>query len=152
MMSFPPEPDMLKDTFVAVFAGAEEEDGLTLSETQQQEKALEAMRSEVALQVHKDLFDKQARRLRATNYVYNDPDVRYRQDLVGKFPAQPAVPACLEACAQYVPTTSTLEDVTQAAGPAASTTGAFLETGAASEDAQELTKWMSIVELSLIHI
>ena len=27
MMSFPPEPGMLKDTFVAVFAGAEEEDG-----------------------------------------------------------------------------------------------------------------------------
>ena len=57
MRSFPPEPDMVKDTFVAVFAGAHEEDGPILSEAQQQARALKAMRTEVALQVHKDLFD-----------------------------------------------------------------------------------------------
>ena len=146
MRSFPPEPDMVKDTFVAVFAGAHEEDGPKLSEAQQQARALKAMRTEVALQVHKGLFDEEARRLRATNYVYNDPAVCYRQDLVDDFPAQPAIPTCLEACARYVPTRSDLEDATKAMGPATSTTGAQSELDAASEDAQELTKWLSIVE------
>ena len=146
MRSFPPEPGMLKETFVAVFAGPDEENGIALSEAQQQQRALKAMREEVALQVDKQLFDKQAKYLQATNYVYHDPEVHYREDLVDSFPAQQSVPACFEACAKYIPTNSELEDVTQAAGPASSTTRAQVEHEAAAEDAQEMTKWLSIVE------
>ena len=78
MLSFPPEPGMLKDTFVAVFAGADQENGLTLSEEQQQAKALRALRDEVGLRVDKREFDGQAKYLMATNYVYNAPDVQCR--------------------------------------------------------------------------
>ena len=87
---------MLKDTFVAVFAGADEDDGVALTDAQKQAKALRAMRQEVALHVDKRQFDEQARYLKATNYVYNDPEVHYRQDLVNEFPAEPSIPACLE--------------------------------------------------------
>ena len=146
MRSFPPEPDVLKETFIAVFAGADEDEGVTLTDEQKQAKAVKAMRGEIGLQVDKKLFDKQAKYIREHNYVYNDPDVHYREDLVENFPDQAAVPECFKACAQYVPTTSALDDTTQAAGPASSTTGAHQEQEAAEEDAQELTKWLSVVE------
>ena len=70
MESFPPEPDVVRDTFVAVFSGPEEEAGVKLSEEQQHAKVLKAMRKEVALQVEKPLFDEQARFLKRHNYVY----------------------------------------------------------------------------------
>ena len=146
MRSFPPEPGVLKETFIAVFAGADEDEGVTLTDEQKQAKAVKAMREEIGLQVEKNLFDQQAKLLREHNYVYNDPDVHYREDLVEDFPTQAAVPSCFTACAQYVPTTSGLDDNTQAVGPASSTTGAQLEQEAAEEDAQELTKWLSVVE------
>ena len=146
MRSFPPEPGVLKETFIAVFAGADEDEGVTLTDEQKQARAVKAMREEIGLQVEKSLFDKQAKLLREHNYVYNDPDVHYREDLVKDFPTQAAVPSCFTACAQYVPTTSGLDDNTQAVGPASSTTGAQLEQEAAEEDAQELTKWLSVVE------
>ena len=78
--------------------------------------------------------------------MYHDPKVSYRRDLVDGFPAQQSVPACFEACAKYIPMNSDLEDVTQASGPASSTTRAQVEQDAAAEDAQEMTKWLSIVE------
>ena len=147
MRSFPPEPDMLKDTFVAVFAGADDDaDGIPLTDEEKQARALRAMRNEVALHVDKTAYDQQARFLRAHNYVYNDPSVQYRTDLVDQFPSQPAVPACLEACAQYVATEDCLDDVVQAQGPGSATTGAQAEREAAADDAQELTKWVSVLE------
>ena len=143
MKSFPPEPDVVKDTFVAVFSGPDEEAGFKLTEEQQHAKALHAMRREVGLQVDKRLFDEQAMHLRQTNSVY--ADAQYRQDLVTEFPDQPAVPSCLEACARFVPTRAGEEDVTQARGPASSTTAAAQEQVAMEEDDAELTKWLSIV-------
>ena len=83
------------------------------------------MRREVGLQVDKKLFDEQANYLRKTNYVY--ADAQYRRDLVTDFPDQPAVPSCLEACARFVPTRAADEDVTQARGPANSTTASAQE-------------------------
>ncbi|CAK0814408.1 unnamed protein product, partial [Prorocentrum cordatum] len=145
--SFPPEPDMLRDTFVAVFAGADDdEEGIPLTEEQKQERALRAMREEVALHVDKAEYDAQARLLKQHNYVYNDPGVQYRSDLVDQFPPQPGVPDFMLACAKYVPTDAALDDVAQAQGPASATTGAQAEMSAAAEDAQELTKWLSVLE------
>ena len=146
MHGFPPKPGMLKETFVAVFAGPDHEDGRTLTEEEQQQKALSALRNEVGLRVQKEQFDQQVKYLMEHNYVYNAPEVQYRQDLVADFPTQAAIPACLEACAQYVPTNSDLDDVTQAKGPASSTREAELESEAVAEDAQELSKWLSVVE------
>ncbi|CAK0841403.1 unnamed protein product, partial [Prorocentrum cordatum] len=145
--SFPPEPDMLRDTFVAVCAGADDdEEGAPLTEEQKQERALRAMREEVALHVDKAEYDAQARLLKQHNYVYNDPGVQYRSDLVDRFPPQPGVPDFMLACAKYVPTDAALDDVAQAQGPASATTGAQAEMSAAAEDAQELTKWLSVLE------
>ncbi|CAK0911448.1 unnamed protein product, partial [Prorocentrum cordatum] len=145
--SFPPEPDMLRDTFVAVFAGADDdEEGIPLTEEQKQERALRAMREEVALHVDKAEYDAQARWLKQHNYVYHDPGVQCRSDLVDRFPPQPDVPDFMLACAKYVPTDAALDDVAQAQGPASATTGAQAEMSAAAEDAQELTKWLSVLE------
>ncbi|CAK0847613.1 unnamed protein product, partial [Prorocentrum cordatum] len=145
--SFPPEPDMFRDTFVAVFAGADDdEEGIPLTEEQKQERALRAMREEVALHVDKAECDAQARLLKQRNYVYNDPGVQCRSDLVDRFPPQPDVPDFVLACAKYVPTDAALDDVAQAQGPASATTGAQAEMSAAAEDAQELTKWLSVLE------
>ncbi|CAK0817607.1 unnamed protein product, partial [Prorocentrum cordatum] len=113
MRSFPPEPDMLRDTFVAVFAGAD---------------------------------DDEARLLKQRNYVCNDPGVQCRSDLVDRFPPQPDVPDFVLACAKYIPTDAALDDVAQAQGPASATIGAQAEMSAAAEDAQELTKWLSVLE------
>ena len=150
MRSFPPEDDMLRDTFVAVFAGPDDdEEGCPLTEEQKLDRALKAMREEVALRVDKVEFDKQARFLKRHNYVYNGPAVQYRADLVDRFPSQADVPECMLACAKYIPTEPTLDDVTQAQGPASATTGAQAEIDATVEDAQELCNWMSVVEESL---
>ena len=145
MESFPPEPDVVKDTFVAVFTGPEEEQGVMLTEEQQHAKALKALRNEVSLQVHKQEFDEQARHLLQHNYVYKKR-AHYRADLVNDFPDDPAVPACLEACAKFVPTTCAHEDTTRAQGPASSTTGAQMEQEALSRDGVTLTEWLSIVD------
>ncbi|CAK0792583.1 unnamed protein product, partial [Prorocentrum cordatum] len=147
MRSFPPEPDMLGDTFVAVFAGADDdEEGIPLTEEQKQERALRATREEVALHVDKAEYDAQARLLKQRNYVCNDPGVQCRSDHVDRFPRQPGVPDFTLACAKYVPTDAALDDVAQAQGPASATTGAQAEMSAAAEDAQELTKWLSVLE------
>ena len=62
------------------------------------------------------------------------------------FPADPAVPSCLEACAKFVPTAGVSEDSTRAQGPASSTTGAQLEQEAMAQDEAMLTEWLSIVD------
>ena len=146
MKSFPPSAEVLQDTFVAVFGGAEVSSADNLSKAQQEQVAREALRREVGLKVEKSLFDKQARRLLATNYVYKERG-NYRTDLVSELPDTAAVPACLEACAKFIPTTSDRTDVTQASGPSSSTTAARQELEAAEgQDAEELVQWMSLLD------
>ena len=98
------------------------------------------------LKVEKALFDRQARRLRATNYVYKERG-NYRTDVVDEFPDAAAVPTCIEACAKYIPVRPEATDVTQASGPSSSTTAARQEASAAEEqDAGELMQWMSLLD------
>ena len=79
----------------------------------------------------------------ATNCVYAKR-ATYRKDRLADYPDQRAVPACIEACAKFIPTTSTKDDSTQAHGPSSSTTAALQEQEAA--EAAELTEWMSVVD------
>ncbi len=58
---------MLRDTFAAVFAGADD-DGAPLTEEQKQERALRAMREEVALHVDKAEYEAQALLLKQHNW------------------------------------------------------------------------------------
>ncbi|CAK0795192.1 unnamed protein product, partial [Prorocentrum cordatum] len=91
-------------------------------------------------------YDAQAPLLKQHNYACNGPGVQYRSDLVDRAPPRPGVPDFMLACAKYVPTGAVLDDVAQAQGPASATTGAQAEMSAAAEDAQELTKWLSVLE------
>lgn len=146
MRSFPPTAEVLQDTFVAVFGGAEGSEERHLTKSQQEQAAREALRREVPLKVEKTLFDRQARRLLATNYVYKERG-NYRTDLVDEFPDAAAVPTCIEACAKYIPVRPEATDVTQASGPSSSTTAARQEASAAEEqDAGELVQWMSLLD------
>ena len=146
MQEYPPQGPELQETFVAVFAGPEAPMGVTLTEEQKLDMARQALRKEVEFQVDKNILDAQARMLKATNYVYRDR-ATYRSDLVRAYSDQPAVPACFEACAKFVPTNPEKEDMTQAHGPGSSTTSARQEQeAAAADDAEELTKWMSVVD------
>ena len=146
MREFPPSGNELQDTFVAVFTGPEQSMGVQLTEQQQDEMARRALRKEVEFQIDKKILDEQAVLLMATNYVYTTR-ATYRKDRLADYPDQRAVPACIEACAKFIPTTSTKEDSTQAHGPSSSTTAALQEQEAAeAEDAAELTKWMSVVD------
>eukprot|EP00973_Karenia_brevis_P025336 3496791-Karenia_brevis.AAC.1 len=141
MKSFPPTTSVLQDTFVAVFGGPEGSANLTLTQKQQDQAAREALRREVQLKVDKQLFDRQARRLLETNYVYKERG-NYRTDLVDEFPDVASVPACFEACAKFIPLDSDKEDVVQAAGPGTATMGAQQESEALDgQDAQELVQW-----------
>ena len=146
MRSFPPEQEVVQDTFAAVFSGPEKTSGERLTVAQQEELAREALRKEVQFRVDKPLFDRQARRLLETNYVYREHG-SYRRDLVDSFPDEPGVPGCLLACAKFVPVSATETDMLQARGPSSSTTGAEQELEAAgAEDAAELVRWMSLVD------
>ena len=146
MRSFPPEQEVVQDTFAAVFSGPEKTSGERLTVAEQEELAREALRKEVQFRVDKPLFDRQARRLLETNYVYREHG-SYRRDLVDSFPDEPGVPACLLACAKFVPVSATETDLLQARGPSSSTTGAEQELEAAgAEDAAELVRWMSLVD------
>ena len=146
MAEFPPSGNELQDTFVAVFTGPEQSMGVQLTEYQQEEMARQALRKEVEFQIDKKILDEQADTLMATNYVYKGR-ATYRKERLADFPDQRAVPACLEACAKFIPTTSAMEDSTQAHGPSTSTTAACQEHDAAeAEDAVELTKWMSVID------
>ena len=146
MRSFPPENQVAQDIFAAVFSGPEKPSDDRLTAAQQAELAREALRKEVQFRVEKSLFDRQARRLLETNYVYREHG-SYRRDLVDAFPEEPAVPECLLACAKFVPVSETETDMLQARGPSTSTTGAEQELEAAgAEDAAELVRWLSLVE------
>ena len=142
----PPSAEVLQDLFVAVFGGPDASSEHSLTKTQQEQAAREALRREVPLQVEKGLFDQQARRLLATNYVYKERG-NYRTDLVDQFPDKAAVPTCFESCAKFVPMCSDKADVTQASGPSSATTAARQEAEAAEgQDAEELMRWMSLLD------
>ena len=146
MASFPPQVDSLKDTFVAIFCGPDEMQGVQLTEEDKQAQAKRALRKEVEFQVQKDLFDQQARRLLETNYVYHER-ATYRTDLVDALPETASVPACIEACATFVPERSLQDDSTVAYGPGTSTARHSMEQEALElDDAQELNKWMSLID------
>ena len=82
---------MLQHTFAAVFTGPErptpKEQELIdgddpAAEMEREKMAKERLRKEVELEVCKEEFDRQARRLIETNYVYADDKVKYRTDPV----------------------------------------------------------------------
>ena len=57
------------------------------------------------------------------------------------------VPPCLAACARFVRVSPDKEDLTQAGGPANSTTAGEQEAAAAATaDAAELVKWLSVID------
>ena len=70
MSEFPPTPDVLQDTFVAVLSGPEKPVDATLTDAEQTELARNALRKEPEFAVNKRIFDEQARILQATNEVY----------------------------------------------------------------------------------
>ena len=106
-----------------------------------------ALRKEVELEVDEVLFDKQARRLMDTNYVYHEC-ATYRSDLVDALPPGRAVPPGLLATATFVPTRPDLEDNMRASGPAASTAAAELERNAAEEEESldAAVHWLSVLD------
>ena len=65
-------------------------------------------------------------------------------DLVDKLPSGSAVPECFEACAVFVRTEADDSDMKQASGPASSTVAGEQEEE--TRDAEELVKWMSVVD------
>ena len=126
---------------MAVFTGPES--GTGLSSEQQEEQARDALRKEVELYVSKPLYEQQAQFLIDTNYVYNKHKGGYNRALADQLPAKPALPACFEACAKFLPSTSNETDVTRATGPGSATTGAQQEV---ENDSAELDKWLLLVE------
>ena len=117
MSSFPPCAQEMQDTFVAVFTGPEKPtddeqaalDGVDAeAEQRREEMARQRMRREVGLKVTKSEFDKQARHLKSTNYVY--AEATYRADLVDALPEKPEVPSCFSACARFVKVQPDVED------------------------------------------
>ena len=153
MSSFPPSLEVLQDTFVAVFTGpesptdAEAECMQGVSDEarrRRDEMARKALRKEVELEVEKAEFDRQARWLIDTNYVYHAETTTYRTDLVEALPEERAIPSVFEACARFVTVDPTAEDTKQAEGPATATTTAQEELRAG--DAEELVKWISVMD------
>ena len=152
LAGFPPTGEELQKTFAAVFTGPENPteaqqadiDGTELQhEMARLAMARARLRKEVEFQVDKELLDKQARLLLDANYVYK-ADGKYRSDLVDKLPSGSAVLACFEACAVFVRTDADDSDIKQASGPASSTVAGEQEEEA--RDAEELVKWMSVVD------
>ena len=82
----------------------------------------------------------------STNYVYAEHKGDYRNDFVDKLPDNPSLQSCFEACAKFVPLQSSEADVTKAIGPSNSTTAAQQEIEACDKDAEELDKWLSLLE------
>ena len=148
MDSFPPSDEVLRDSFMAVFTGPERENVIVTAE-QQEEQARAAMRREVELHVEKGEYEMQAAFLVKHNYKYKEvaeERAGYRQDLVDKLPSTRSLPTCLEACAKFVPDRSDAVDSTKATGPSTSTTAAQQEMQAAEHDAEELDKWISMLD------
>jgi len=143
MASFPPEDDVLQDSFMAVFTGPETD--IILSEAEKEEQARAALRNEKELYVCRSTYEEQAKLLMDTNYVYAKRKAGYKPKLVEKFPEEPKLPSCFEVCAKFIPARSDAEDVTVAEGPAASTTAAQQEKED-EENIQELDKFVSVLE------
>ena len=144
MESFPPDDSVLQDSFMAVFSGPET--AVILTPKEQEEQAKAALRKEVELHVCKATYEEQAALLMRTNYVYAKHKHGYKQHLVDKLPDAPALPSCFEACAKFIPHRSEEVDATKAIGPSNSTTAAQHELDAAEQDAEELDKWLSLME------
>ena len=68
MASFPPEDNVLQDSFMAVFTGPETD--IILSEAEKEEQARAALRNEKELHVCRSTYEEQATMLMKTNYVY----------------------------------------------------------------------------------
>ena len=154
MRSFPPTPEVLQDSFAAVFTGPEsptrEEAVAMEGKTEEARKRREqmvrdALRKEVELTVLKARFDEQARLLIATNYVYNGAE--YRTDLVERLPSEQEVPEMFQACAQFIAVDASTPDISKAEGPATSTTAAQLERDASDIVEESGTvPWLSVLE------
>ena len=145
MASYPPTADEVQQTFVAVFTGPERptdaeramlESDDPADEQTRQRMARERLRKEVELEVDRREYDEQARLLQATNEVY--AAAHYRTDLVDQLPLERAVPSCFERCAKFVRVDPDAVDVTQARGPADSTTAGEQERGGVNADADWL--------------
>ena len=139
MASFPPEPHILQDSFLAVFTGPDADVKLTPEE--QEALAKEALRKEVPLHVCRSEFEEQAQRLMNTNWVYAKYKNGYKPHLVEKFPTTASLPSCFEACAKFIPTHSDEVDTTRATGPSSATTESHKELEAAEKDVAELDQW-----------
>ena len=144
MVSFPPDDNVLQDSFMAVFTGPESE--VILSPEEQEEQARAALRKEVELHVCRKTYEEQAGILMSTNYVYEKHKTGYKLDLVNKLPDTPSLPSCFEACAKFIPLRSSEVDVTKATGPSSATTAAQQELESSEKDAEELDKWLSLLE------
>ena len=123
-------------------------------DTEETRKAQEAMaqtalRKEVELEVRKDRFDQQARRLMATCYPYAEAE--YREDLVAELPETNAVPAVLEACAKFIDVDKGAEDVVKAEGPASSTSGGEQAREADGGEGSSVP-WMSVIDEDMAEI
>ena len=143
MASFPPEDNVLQDSFMAVFTGPETD--VILSEAEKEEQARAALRNEKELYVCRSTFEEQAKLLMETNYVYAKHKGGCNPELAQKLPEAPRLPGCFEACAEFIPVRSDADDVTRATGPAASTTAAQQEKEDA-ENIEELDKFVSVLE------
>ena len=125
MASFPPEDNVLQDSFMAVFTGPESD--IILSDAEKEEQARAALRKEKKLHVCRNTYTKQADLLMRTNYVYAKHKNGYKPSLADKLPETLSLPACFEACAKFIPLRSNEVDVTRAIGPGSVTTAAQQE-------------------------
>ena len=157
LAEFPPSPEVLQESFVAVFTGPEkptatEQRAMQGSSAEdlamQKRMAVQALRKEVDLWVDKDEIDQQARRLLTTNYVYSE-SAHYRRDLVEKMPPGKQLPAAFEAAATFVLTDASIDDATQALGPASSTNAGQQDLQAQEQDSDDRGKWMSVLDESM---
>lgn len=137
MASFPPAPEVVQETFVAVFTGPEdptpEERELLKQHTpeanaKKDEMARNRLKKEVQMMVDKSLFELQAQTLRQTNVAYKN--AHYNRPVVEKLPDKLDVPDCFTACARFVTVDPRTSDIKKAEGPEAATTAAAEEAAA----------------------
>ena len=148
LSQFPPTTQELQDSFVAVFTGPSDptpEERAVIQErsvnarAQKDDMARAVMSSEVQFQVNKELFDKQAKHLLKTNYVYKE-HAGYREELVKQLSDEPRVPECFTACARFVDIDEDVSNIKRDQGPDAATTGAADEEEAGPDIGVEKSK------------
>ena len=132
MSQFPPTTEELQDSFVAVFTGPNDptpeeraliQEQSVFARDQKDKMARAVLSSEVQFQVSKQVFDKQAKHLLKTNYVYKE-HAGYREDIVKQLSDEPRVPECFTACARFVSIDEDMSNIKRDEGPDAATTGA----------------------------